>query len=72
MPKVSRDLKLADDGVVTVGEAARFLQFHPTTVYRLMDGGVIAYLKIGRVRRIPRRALTTFVAARLRGGWNGA
>lgn len=56
------------DGLVTVSEAAGFLRISRSTVYVLMDQGILAYAKIGRSRRIPKRALIELVASELRGG----
>jgi excisionase family DNA binding protein len=58
------------DGMLTVGAAAEFLSVGRTTIYGAMDSGQLAYVKIGRSRRIPRRALVAFAAANLTGGWN--
>ena len=59
---------LVEDGLVTVPEAAAFLRLSRSTVYELMNQGVLAYAKIGRSRRIPRRALVELAARELRGG----
>jgi len=58
------------DGLMTIPEAAEFLAVNRSTVYVAMDGGRLPYVKIGRARRIPRRALVEFVATNTRGGWN--
>ena len=44
---------LAEDGLVTVTEAAGFLRLSRTTIYTLMDQGTLPFVKIGRSRRIP-------------------
>ena len=59
---------LVEDGLVTVSEAAAFLRLSRSTVYELMNQGILAYAKIGRSRRIPRRALVELAARELRGG----
>jgi excisionase family DNA binding protein len=53
---------------VPVAEAARLLSVSRSFVYTAMERGHLLYVKLGRARRIPRRALTEYVAARLRGG----
>jgi len=39
--------------LLTVTEAARRLALSRSTVYNLMERGDLAYVKIGRARRIP-------------------
>jgi len=51
---------------------AEFLSVSRTTVYGLMETGQLRYVKIGKARRIPRRALVELAAANLRGGWADA
>jgi excisionase family DNA binding protein len=53
---------LVDDGFVDVGEAARFLGICRAKLYQLMESGELVYGKIGKARRIPRRALVEFAA----------
>ncbi|HEX6507757.1 MAG TPA: helix-turn-helix domain-containing protein [Chloroflexota bacterium] len=38
-----------------------FLQVSRSTLYGLMDGGELAYVKIGKARRIPWTALISLV-----------
>ena len=59
---------LVEDGLVKVSEAAAFLRLSKSTIYELMNNGTLAYTKIGRSRRIPRRALVRLAARELRGG----
>lgn len=63
------DGQLVADGLMLVLEAARFLKVSRSTVYELMDTGLLVYVKLGRARRIPRRAVVELAAANLRGGW---
>lgn len=49
--------RLASDGFVTVSEAAEFLSVGRSTIYVLMDRGLLPFTTIQRCRRIPRRAL---------------
>jgi excisionase family DNA binding protein len=63
---------LLADGLVDVKEAAEFLSVSRTTIYALMETGQLRYVKIGKARRIPRRAMIELAAANLRGGWADA
>lgn len=51
------------DGLLDVREAAEFLRLGRSTVYALMDAGKLGYVRIGRSRRIPRRALVELAKA---------
>jgi excisionase family DNA binding protein len=57
------------DGLTTVREAASFLCLSRSQVYALMDAGQLVYVKLGRSRRIPKRALVDLASVNLRGGW---
>ena len=57
------------DGLVTIPEAADFLRISRAMLYKLMDRGELPYVKIGRSRRVPRRAVVEFAAEALTGGW---
>jgi excisionase family DNA binding protein len=61
---------LLADGVETPRTAATFMRVSVAKVYQLMASGELAYTKIGRCRRIPRRALIDLLAYGLvdRGG----
>jgi excisionase family DNA binding protein len=56
------------DGLMDIREVAKFLSVGRSTVYVLMDEGRLPFAKIGRARRIPRRAVIDYAAAQLRGG----
>ena len=60
---------LVADGLVTVQEAAQFLSISRSKLYELMDNGELTFVKLGRSRRIPRRALIDLAASGLQGGW---
>ncbi len=62
------DLDVVEDGMFRIGEAERFLGLGRSTLYRLMDRGELPYAKIGRTRRIPRRAVVALAARSLVGG----
>jgi excisionase family DNA binding protein len=57
--------ELLADGLETPRTAAAFLKVSVAQVYRLMEMGSLPYTKIGRSRRIPRRALVELAARRL-------
>lgn len=58
---------LVADGLMTVSEAIAFLHLSRSTLYTLMDEGELAYVRIGRARRIPRQALIELAVAHLNG-----
>ncbi len=62
------DLGLVGEGLLRVGEASRLLGLARSTLYQLMGRGELPYVKIGRARRIPRRAVLTLAARSLVGG----
>ena len=57
-------LELVREGCASVEEAARFLGIRRAKVYLEMEAGRLAYLKIGRRRVIPWRALREYLADR--------
>ena len=59
---------LVADGLLTVRECAEFLHLSRSKVYELMDTGILCYAKLGRSRRIPRRAVIELAARELKGG----
>jgi excisionase family DNA binding protein len=63
--EVARDL--VADGLKTVREAASFLGISVAGTYQLMARGDLPFVKIGRSRRIPRRALVELAAKNLVG-----
>jgi excisionase family DNA binding protein len=59
--------QLVADGLLGIEDARKFLSCSRSTLYGLMDSGKIKFLKVGRNRRIPRRALLEFASAQLVG-----
>jgi excisionase family DNA binding protein len=49
-------------GLARVDEAAEFLAVSRAHLYSLMDSGTLKYVKLGRSRRIPWRALEELAA----------
>ena len=63
---------LVSDGLMRVQEAALFLGLSRAAVYQLMERGEMPWVKLGRARRIPRRAVVGLAAGRIQGGVIGA
>lgn len=59
------------EGLTTVAGGARFLDISRSKMYTEMDAGRLPYVKIGKSRRIPKRALRDFAAENLIGGPDG-
>jgi excisionase family DNA binding protein len=59
--------KLMLDGLDRVEAAGRFLGISRSRLYELMDAGELPFVKFGRSRRIPHRALVEFAARHLCG-----
>ena len=60
--KTKFDSQTVGDGLLRVPEVAKFLGLARSTVYQLMDRGELPYAKIGRSRRVPRRAVVGLAA----------
>jgi excisionase family DNA binding protein len=67
MPTESGIHDLVADGAVSVTEAVRITGLSRSFLYKLMEGGQLEYMKIGKARRIPRRALLDLMARSLVG-----
>ena len=50
-------VELVSDGAAGIPEAEEFTGLGRSTIYGLMEDGSLAYVKVGRRRLIPRRAL---------------
>lgn len=57
------------DGVLTVRAAGEFTGWSVASLYAAMERGELQFVKLGRSRRIPKRALVDFMARNLQGGW---
>jgi excisionase family DNA binding protein len=62
---------VVDEGLMTVPEAAAFLRISRTSLYDLMDRGDLPFVKLGKSRRVPRRAVVDLAARCLTGGQRG-
>jgi excisionase family DNA binding protein len=56
------------DGLMRVAEVAEFLSLSRAAVYQMMGRGELPFVKIGRSRRVPRRAVVEFAVSRTFGG----
>jgi excisionase family DNA binding protein len=65
---LERKKELVGEGMATVEEGQSYLRLSRSMIYALMDKGLLAYVKIGRSRRIPRRALIELAAGGVIGG----
>ena len=59
---------LIADGLMTIPEAADFLRLSRGMIYKLMEQGRLPFVKLGRTRRVPRRAVVDLAAQALEGG----
>jgi excisionase family DNA binding protein len=62
-----QEKKLVAGGLVSVARACAFLGVSRSTLYNLMTTQQLAYVKIGKARRVPRRALIALANAGLVG-----
>jgi excisionase family DNA binding protein len=56
---------LLEEGLLRMKEAASFTQLSVAQLYKLMRDNQLPFVKIGRCRRIPRRALLDLVEKHL-------
>lgn len=59
---IARKLDLAENGAISVKEAARLLGVSRSLLYAMMETGKLAYARIGRRRVIPRKAIQEVLA----------
>jgi excisionase family DNA binding protein len=55
--------------LLTVKEAAQYARVAHRSIYALMERGELNYIRIGRLRRIPKTALAQIIDPNLKGGW---
>ena len=58
-------LELLADGALSIAEAVRFTSVARATLYEAMGAGDLVFVKRGRRRLIPKRALVAWLAAGL-------
>lgn len=58
---------IADEVLMPIHAVAERLGVSRTMVYSLMNAGELAYVKLGRSRRIPNSAVRDLIAKNLRG-----
>ncbi len=51
---------LMAEGLVTIKEASEYLRLQRSTIYSIMERAELPYVKMGKSRRIPRRALRLY------------
>ncbi len=67
-PKRLAKLEDIEQGTHRVLEVAAILRVARSTVYSLMERGLLQWVMVGRARRIPKAALKDFAARNLLGG----
>ena len=65
MHDVKTQQDLVSGGLDRIREVAEFLKICTAQVYRLMENGSLPYMKLGKSRRIPHRAVVELAAANL-------
>ena len=60
--------EIVSEGLLCVSKVAAFLGVSRTTIYQLMERGELPWVKLGRARRVPRRAVIELAAKNLIGG----
>jgi excisionase family DNA binding protein len=56
---------IVSDGLLRVTDACTFLAIGRDKLYELMDSGELAYVMVGRDRKVPRRELVRYAATQL-------
>jgi excisionase family DNA binding protein len=65
MPESRPAPGILDGGLTDVNGACEFLHLSKSMVYRLMDEKLLPFVRIGRARRLPKRALIEFAEKNL-------
>lgn len=60
--------EVAADGALSIEEAMKFTSLGRSELYKRMDAGKLVFVKIGKRRLIPKRALVELLAANVVGG----
>jgi excisionase family DNA binding protein len=56
---------LAANGFDRIADAERFTALSRSTLYKLLNGGILSYTKVGKSRRIPHADLVRLMTERL-------
>lgn len=62
--------ELLAQGALSIGDAAKFSALSRSELYQLMTSGALVFVKHGKRRLIPKKALIKLLAEGLRGGKN--
>jgi excisionase family DNA binding protein len=65
MVEATKATEIVRDGLDRVADVCRFLRLSQSTVYGMMERGDLPYVKIGKSRRIPHRAVVELAASNL-------
>ena len=68
MAPIDERREVVADGLLRISDASKFLGLSRSKLYQLMDRGELPFVKIGRARRIPRRAVIRLASEALHGG----
>lgn len=63
--KIDTRAELVAEGVYSLNETAKMLDVTVRTVYELMHNGAIPWVKVGRLRKIPKVALRRYLESNL-------
>ena len=69
--EVDAQTVLGDGQLLTIEQTARLLSVSRSFLYAQMDAGELPFVRLGRARRLPRRAVLEFAARHLYGLSNG-
>ena len=64
MAPIDERCEVVADGLLRISDASKFLGLSRSKLYQLMDRGELPFTKIGRSRRVPRKAVVEFAASR--------
>jgi excisionase family DNA binding protein len=62
---MNSDLEMVEDGLLKVPDACKFLSVSRSRLYLWIEQGELPSVRLGRSRRIPKRALMEFTARHL-------
>ncbi|MBI5493750.1 MAG: helix-turn-helix domain-containing protein [Deltaproteobacteria bacterium] len=71
-PQTTDRAALVEAGLISIEQACELSSLGRTTIYAAMTTGELRFARIGRARRIPRRALLDWLAAHVVGGEQSA